>query len=801
MRAAGLIRSWAVGHLARGWHARSRAADPRPVSLDLRLVPAAGAAWLGAWCGTLQTRTGWWSAAIALTVILVGYALRRSPVLLVVAVALIAGAAGGALRASALREGPIGGLARERAVVATDVVTAADAHRNDGTGRPYVTVRATAVVVEGRGARWRVRAPILVTANTGLDAWQRLPVGTRVFLTGRLEAAHPGDEFAAVMRARGTPALRAPPGAGLRLVERVRAGLRASVASRSAESRALVPALVLGDTSRLQPALTDDFRATGLSHLTAVSGANLTLLLAFLLTAGRWLGVRGRGLRLLGVLAVVAFVGLCRTEPSVLRAAAMGLVALAALIGGGRASAIRHLAVTVLGLVLIDPFLSRSPGFALSVLASAGIVVLSRPWADTLNRWLPRVVAEAVAVPLAAQLATMPMVAALSGQVSVVGLLANALAGPLVGPATVLGFAAAGTSLLSTVLASAPGIGAAACAHLIITVAHVGASFPGAAWSWPAGPAAVLWLIAAGALAAGVASPVLARPWLSALLALALLVALLRAPTPPGWPPRDWLAVACDIGQGDGLVVRAADHAGVVFDAGPDPVEMGRCLDQLGIREVPLLVLTHFHADHVAGIDGVFAHRRVGQIWVSPLAAPASEARQVTERAAGSQVPVASPRLGATATVGAIGLRVIGPVHAPTGFEPAGSDPESSAQNDSSLVLMVTVAGVRLLFAGDVEPAGQAAILRAGSDVRADVLKIPHHGSARQDAEFFAATHARVAMVSAGRRNSYGHPAPRTLKLAQSLGMTVLRTDTQGDTAVAGTAHRLRAVAQLAARN
>jgi competence protein ComEC len=140
--------------------------------------------------------------------------------------------------------------------------------------------------------------------------------------------------------------------------------------------------------------------------------------------------------------------------------------------------------------------------------------------------------------------------------------------------------------------------------------------------------------------------------------------------------------------------------------------------------------------------------------------------------------------------VGELELEVIGPVTRP---EPV---PDSPAENDSSLVVMVHAPGLRILLTGDLEPAGQAALLARGTDLRADVLKIPHHGSARQDPAFFAATGARVAIASAGRDNDYGHPAPRTVQLAQSLQMTVLRTDEQGSAAVTVRDGRVAAVTQ-----
>jgi competence protein ComEC len=500
--------------------------------------------------------------------------------------------------------------------------------------------------------------------------------------------------------------------------------------------------------------------------------------------------VRGWGLRALGLLGVVAFVALCRTEPSVLRAAAMGLVALAALGSGARRAGLRNLAVAMLALLLLDPFLSRSVGFALSVLASAGIIGWARSWSVVLTRWLPAVVADAVAVPLAAHLATLPVVAAISGQVSLSGLFANAVAGPFVGPATVLGFAAAGLSLVTATGAAVCGFGAAWCAQAIIWVAHYGAQLPGSSWPWPTTPLALVWL-ATGALVAGLAMGwVLSRPWLALALAAVMVVGLLGPPARPGWPPRDWRLIACDVGQGDGLVVRAAAHAAVVVDTGPDPVAMRRCLDQLRVTSVPVLVLTHFHADHVDGLAGVLRGRTVGQIWVSGVASPPVEVHDVRMAADQHQIPVASPGVGVRATVGELGLEVIGPVTRP------GPAPDSPEENDSSLVLLVTAPGVRILLTGDLEPPGQAALLARHADLRADVLKIPHHGSARQDQAFFAATGARLAIASAGQDNDYGHPAPRTVQLARSYGMTVLRTDEQGAAAVVVRDGRLAAVTQ-----
>ena len=791
--------------LERQWRAREsvevRAAVRSTVvhPPDLRMVPVGAAAWGAAWVGTSEIVAGLAAAAMGVAVGVTVAVLRRSALMASIAVVIAVIAGVGLVDVHRLRHGPVALLAGREAVISAEIETRSDPHLvgTDGTAgsapvMKAAVLKAATVRLEGRGGLWRIRVPVLlIVSGPQLEKWLQMPVGSRLRVDGRLQSPNPASDVAAVLRVRGAPVVVRPPSAELRLVEQVRAGLRQSVADRRPEPRALVPALVLGDTSGLDTTLTENFRSTGLTHLTAVSGANLTLLLAFLLTVARWIGLRGWSLRIVGLAGVIIFVALCRTEPSVLRAAAMGLVALAALGSGSRAAGLRNLAVASLILLLLDPFLSRSVGFTLSVLACAGIVWWARRWTMIINRWLPLLVAESIAVPLAAQLATTPVVAAISGRVSVSGLVANALAGPFVGPATVLGFAAAGASLVSGVLAAGFGLGAAWSAQMIIWIAGVGSRLPGSEWHLPVTPLTLTWLTISSALLAMSLAYLLARPWLSLLLALIMIICLCGAPHQPGWPPRDWLLVACDVGQGDGLAIRTDHRSAIVVDSGPAPAAMRRCLDGLGISRVPLLIITHFHADHVAGLIGVMQHRAVGQIWVSPLSPAGSLEAELRRQAMQRRIPLNAPLPGTRARVGQAELDVLGPIS-----HLAADQDESSRQNDSSLVIMVKAAGVRVLLTGDVEPPGQQAILSTGVDLHADVLKIPHHGSAQQESAFIAASRARLAIASAGLDNDYGHPAPRTVQLVRSLGMTLLRTDQNGSIAVRVRQDRLAAVTQ-----
>ena len=561
-----------------------------------------------------------------------------------------------------------------------------------------------------------------------------------------------------------------------------------------------MPALVLGDTSAMTPELQQSFQTTGLTHLTAVSGANLTLLLAFLIFGAKWLGVRGRWLRVVGLGGVVVFVALCRTEPSVLRAAAMGLVALAALGAGGGRKGLRHLAVAVLVLVLLDPFLARSIGFALSVLASARHRLVG------------------VVVGPAGQLAAAavggggrgppgrPPGDLAGGRGDLGGGQRVGTAGQRAGRSVRRDRRRCWASHPPGCRCSAPGLAAVAgwgaswCAQLIIWIAHAGAALPGASWQWPATPVALV-VLAAAAVGLGVSVRLLARHrWPAVGASVLLITAMLTGPVQPGWPPRDWRVVSCDVGQGDGLLVRAGAGQAVVVDVGPDQAAMRRCLSALRIKAVPVLVLTHFHADHVDGLGAVVGRLPVGEVWVSPYASPVAEAAEVRSLVLAAGSVVRSPPVGETGRVGQVWWQVLGPVGTEKAMSGVGAEQgesaESGMENDASLVLRLGVGDLTVLLTGDVEPAGQARILATGADLRADVLKLPHHGSSRQDPAFFAATGARVAIASAGRRNSYGHPAPSTVRLATGLGMTVLRTDTHGSIAVTEHDGRLGAVTQ-----
>ncbi|MFF2349062.1 ComEC/Rec2 family competence protein [Kitasatospora sp. NPDC058115] len=830
-------------------------AAPRPN--DLRLLLPAVAAWVvtaallgqGPGHGAALAVADGASALLGLVLLVLrmgpdgGPFRHRSATVTLAAVLLTAAAATTAtlLHTADLHRGPLPELARSAAPapeVGVDLTVTGDPRvrisRGGGSGSEQALLTVDAVVDRvtvpdgvlpgAPGPRTvRTRTPVTVLvrgADTG--AWERLLPSTRLAAEVTVRPADDrAGESAALLVAHGEPRHLAPPNLPQRIAGRLRAGLREATDDLPADERGLLPGLVVGDTSRLPDDLWEAFRDTDLAHLVAVSGANLAIVLGVLLGApGRagtaersglaaLLGIPLRTTALLGAAVTLAFVTICRPEPSVLRAAGTGLIGLLALATGRPRQAVPALAGTALLLVLLDPYLARSFGFLLSVLATTGLLVLGPRWADALRaRGWPHHLAGAVGATAAAQALCAPVTVVLSGHVSLVGIPCNLLAELAVAPATLLGFAVLVLDPLLPAPARWLAEAAAVPAGWLAAVARHGAELPGGQLSWPGSWFGTLSL-AVGTAALCCAAPALLprragaggrglrgrfRVVAVGVLLLVLLVVLLRPPLlariATGWPPPDWRLVMCDVGQGDMLVLPVVPEGGgppdsaVVVDAGPDPQAADRCLRDLGITRVPLLLATHFHADHVEGLPGVLHGRHVAAVQGTAVNDPPGEAARVAAWAAQAGIPLTRAGRGERRSAGA-GVRW--EVLWPDGEEPT----VMSGANNASVALLVTLAGgVRMALLGDLEPPAQEALLSrlrtAGKESKVDVLKVAHHGSAYQDWELTAALSPRVALISCGEDNPYGHPSPRTVDRLRTLGATVLRTDRMGDIAVTG---------------
>ncbi|KRE61592.1 ComEC/Rec2 family competence protein [Nostocoides sp. Soil756] len=783
---------------------------------DLRLLAPAVGAWVVA-AATLGAGPGlrWWVVGVALGgIVALGWPRRASAprdpvrgwrvrlevarwpgVLALVLVVLLQAAA---LAQTALRErGDVVALAASRATVVAEVVVTGDPIAIPSRGDdPRVVRTATVRVLTGRGRTRAASAPVLLVGGpeVAAPAWRSTAV-----VRGRLAATDRADDRVAVLAVTGAPRVVEPPGAVADGAEHLRSGLRTALDDAPADARGLLPGLVIGDTSRTPQDLTDAMLATGMTHLTAVSGSNVAVVIGLVLGLCVVVGVPRRLRPVLAGLALAGFVVLARPEPSVVRAAAMGAIGLIGLSGSRRSAGLPVLGGAVVAVLVLDPWLARSYGFALSTLATLGLLLFTRPWGEAIGRRLPSRLSPlgpALAVPVAAQVMTAPVVVLLQGSVSVIGVLANLLAAPFVAPATVCGVTAALVSLVWGRGAQLVAWAGVVPTTAIARVARAFAEVPGGTMPWPDGaPGAVLLALLFLALVLSgraLVGAMRAHPAVS-YVALALAAALLLPTRVVTWPPDGWRVVVCDVGQGDAIVLRSGAGHAVLVDAGPDPPLVDGCLDRLGIATLDAVVLTHFHADHVDGLAGAFQGRSVRQLLTTPVREPQAGAAAVDRLAREHRVPVSTLRAGDALTLGELHAAV---------WSPGRRIDDGSVPNNASVVLAVRTGGVDALLLGDVErEAAHDLLLRLRRDPAMasvargfEVVKTPHHGSSNLDDALMAAVRAPVGVISVGADNDYGHPAPAHLALLRRLGYAVYRTDQRGDVAVVEAGGRVRVV-------
>lgn len=691
--------------------------------------------------------------------------------------------------------GPIPVAAQSHRTVQCDGVVQSDPRPIAGAaGRTLLLVRVGCIRVTLGGQTSAVHSPVLVFAD---ESWNRVTWHETVRFRMRLKPPDStADDVVALGSATGRPQVLARPGWLTQAMERLRSDLRGVTSGLPGDAAGLVPAMVIGDTSRISPQLSSDMRATGMTHLNAVSGSNVVFVMMAITWFAGWLRVRARYRMPLVLVGLGLFVLLCRPEPSVLRAGMMGAIAGLAMTWSGRRAGPAALGAAIVVLLMLDPWLAGSFGFALSVLATAGLIFFARPWGAVIANWLPRRLApfaDALAIPVAAQAVCGPVIVLLQSSVSVVGVPANLLAAPFVAPTTLAGVATVLCAPFGSVVAWLPAHAAAMPALVIAWIAHLFAGVPGGSLPWPAGaPGAFL-------LAGLTVAALLSGPWLlercrrhpggPAACVVILLALIVPVPGMNSIPPQ-WVYVACDVGQGDGGVINLGAGRAVVVDTGPDPDAMDGCLRRLGVHEVETVVLTHFHADHVDGLAGVLRGRMVREVVTTPVEAAGGSGAE--------EEPSREPQVRAVAGAAAVPIRAVrtgdvltwAPDVVADVLWPARTIDAGSVQNNASVTLDLRAHGLRLLMTGDLEREADAAVLaELNADGRPpfDVLKVAHHGSKNQSSALIDAVHPSVSVISVGVDNDYGHPAPATLDLLRNAGSAVFRTDLGGDVIVAGT--------------
>jgi competence protein ComEC len=560
-------------------------------------------------------------------------------------------------------------------------------------------------------------------------------------------------------------------GLGDRLRERIQ---RAVARGADGVRRGIVLGVVLGEDEGLPADVRDDFRASGLYHLLAVSGQNVAFLAAGVVALG-WLLRLPRRLRELSILAVIgAYVLAVGWQPSVVRAGVAGGLASLAWLAARPAERWHFLAVGAFVLTAWMPTTVLEPGFQLSFAAVAAIFVAVPRVRRRLDAYsVPRPLADAFSVATACGVATAPIVLLHFGEMPLYTVLANVVAFPAAPLVLGFGLLAAAADPVSPAAASGLAGLASWSAAWLELVARVVADLPRAQIGHREAVA-----LAVASLALAFAVRLLRRfdgsrrPVAALALGAVLLVAAtawVSARPAPAWQPPAGLRVTfLDVGQGDSVLLETP-RARVLVDQGPPEAEVARQLLELGVRSLSALILTHPQRDHVGGAAEVLRRIEVGQVLDPGLEASGPEREEALREARARGVSLRVVRAGSSFRVGGLVLRV----HWPEDAGRAAEDP-----NLNAVVLAATYGRIDVLLPADAET-DVTGRLPLGP---VEVLKVAHHGS--EDAGLAAELEElrpRVAVISCGRDNAYGHPHPDTLAaLAGATGLETFRTDLDG---------------------
>lgn len=554
-----------------------------------------------------------------------------------------------------------------------------------------------------------------------------------------------------------------------------------------AREAALARGFVLGEDEQVDDQTTDDFRRSGLSHLLAVSGQNVALLalLAMPVLAALGMPLRTRLVWLLGLIAV--YVPLAGAGPSIQRAAIMGGLSVLATLAGRRTSRLYALAIAAVVLLVIEPRIAADIGWQLSFAAVLGILMFAAPLRGVLGDRLGmhgwrRPLIEGAAMTTAATIATAPLIAFHFEAVSTLTLLANLLALPAVAPAMWLGMLVAAAGQIPGFPVEAPN---AVNAVLLAYIAEVAAWCGRPSWAYPhlrlgiGGLLAAYLTIAIAAILVGrfSRSPKPARPRrrtrgtrsafvVAAGVALLVLVWSGGGGTGQAQAPPVGLRVSVlDVGQGDAILLQPAAAPALLVDGGPSGGGIAAKLRDAGVERLGAAIVTHAESDHAAGVRELFGTMPVGQVFFA--------ARDRETLAAADAAGVPSRRLvrGRELRSGRLRLDVLWPPVELLRESVLGEDP-----NQLAIVMKARWGRFSMLLTADAE--AESVPLEPGP---IDVLKVAHHGS--EDGGLTALldrSRPRLAVISVGDDNPFGHPTAAVLAALANGGVRVLRTDRDG---------------------
>ncbi len=564
------------------------------------------------------------------------------------------------------------------------------------------------------------------------------------------------------------------------LVEELRARFLFLLTGVTDDSAGLVAGLAIGERGLISQTLSENMKELSLTHLVAVSGANLAIVAAAVFMLASVTGVSRFWRFFLAYLAIALYILLVGPESSVLRAGAMAAFVMASWWLGRKVNPLIPLSWAVILLLLIDPALAVDFGFALSVFATLGLLILAAALHLRLEPRLGTWLSLGVSASLAAQLYTMPVLLALQPSIPLYSVLANLAVEAVVAPVTVLGILAVIATPVLPQLTSLLTWFASLGTWWIEVVSNHLARLPMTRIPMLPGDLGIFFTVL---LVIGVSLVLVSKSPNLRMLGFVFAALFL---VPIGWVASDlvrhsnfhqgWQVLNCDVGQGDALLLRDGGEVALI-DVGREDAPIDNCLDDLGIRHIDLLVLTHFDADHVGGIAGALEGRSVGLALLSGFDDDRPLVKLVSDVLSVSAQRVEIGYSGVTGSLGSASWRVLAPSFAAN---------EAEDSNDASVVVLFEMTGFNVLTLGDLGERGQLRLIRNYWPVLFElrqmplILKVAHHGSKDQSNELHELVQPDVALISVGKDNDYGHPSRNLLAILADAKARTLRTDLLG---------------------
>ena len=614
---------------------------------------------------------------------------------------------------------------------------------------------------------------------------KELTRGVTVAFDGQIEPAGRNSRDAFLVKPRSEISIVSDPSTSQGFLNNLRSDYVASLKGVTPDAKTLVAGLAIGEIAELSEQLEEKMRIVSLTHLVAVSGSNCAIVvgMVYLIAVGLRFGRAGRTIS--SLTALVLYVLLIGPDPSVLRAGVMAASVILMIALGRRTWALNALAIATIVLLIADPWLAVEFGFGLSVLATAGILLLAPAMSERLAKRMPMPLALGLSVTMSAQLFCLPLLMQLQPGLATYSVIANLLAGPMVAPVTVLGMLALLVTPIAPWLAGLISLLASLGTWVIELIAITFADLPVAYFPWATGlPATVLSILLILAIGAWLKAGPLPLRQLGVAATVVIAVTTISVPAaseilPKAWPLNQWEVVACDVGQGDAMVIRSLGRTALI-DVGPDEDLVDECLSELSIKRIDILVLTHFDFDHVGGLAGALRSREITSAIVSgfPDDRPATAISLDQLEKAGVSVNIADPSI--SGTLGSYSWQILAPTKLAA---------EAKDSNDASVVMIFQGPEMDLLLLGDLGEFGQQRIASSvrkilNSSIRPLILKVSHHGSNDQFAELHESLRPELSLISVGATNGYGHPGSQLLNLLERSGSMVLRTDLHGSIAV-----------------